>query len=250
MKKLRTDWRTVQGVKTHALVQGEGPPIVLVPGMGCSHIYYEPLQAALSEHYEVWAYDPPGLGFTKAPPNQYRTLRDISNHLSDWLEDIGLGPCALFGHSLGGEVSLDLTARFPKKVSKLILCAPTGIPDRPNLTAQMWHLVRNSFRETHRLRVRATRSYFMAGFRRVQSHLINQLDHPTEPILSYVTVPTLVIVGTRDPIIRPRMGAALAEQLPSAKLIRVEGGTHALHDSHTPQVAQAVIDFLQGEIKV
>ncbi len=98
----RDVWTDVNGVRTYARVQGSGPPLVLMPGLACSHLYYARLQAYLAPRYEVWAYDPPGHGRTPARPHDFLTVEALANHLADWLRATGLAGAPLFGHSLGG----------------------------------------------------------------------------------------------------------------------------------------------------
>lgn len=239
----RDHWLEVQGVPTYTKVMGAGPRIVLVPGMGCSHLYYQPLQAALAGTFEVWAYDPPGQGFSRAPHNKYRTAREVSDHLADWLRAAGLQGAVLFGHSQGGEVLIDLEARHPGLSSRLVLCAPTGIPEYPDIPAQILNLLRDSLRERPVLCLRMVRSYFMAGPGRVWALLHDQLHHQTLPQLPKIRVPVLLVAGTRDPIVRPRLMDAFREALPEAWLLEIQGGAHAVHDSHPAEVARAVVGF-------
>jgi pimeloyl-ACP methyl ester carboxylesterase len=244
----RDDWRMVGGVRSFSRVQGQGQPLVIVPGMGCAHFCYRPLQALLSPYFEVWAYDPPGQGYSQAPVNQFCTMREVSDHLAAWLEATGLRGCTLFGHSQGGEIAIDLAARYPGLVSGLVLCAPTGIPEYPDIAAQIWHLCRNALRERPLLCARVIRAYFMASPSRVWALLQDQLTHDTEPLMQQVTVPTLLLVGTRDPVVRPRMVQTFELYMPKARLLHIEGGTHAVHDSHSAQIATAVQQFIGQDL--
>lgn len=244
----RDVWLEVQGVRTYAKVMGSGPRAVLVPGMGCCHLYFEPLQRELSKDFEVWAYDPAGQGLSRAPQDQYRTTREVSDHLALWLRAAGLQDAVLFGHSQGGEVLVDLQARHPGLARGLILCAPTGIPEYPNIPAQLFYLAVDSLWERPVLNFRVIRSYFMAGPGRVWALLHDQLHHDTLPQLPHIRVPVLIVVGTRDPIVRPKMMSTFQQAIPHARLLEIKGGTHAVHDSHTAEVARAVREFVPLEL--
>ncbi|MER3480903.1 MAG: alpha/beta hydrolase [Meiothermus sp.] len=247
----RDVWLEVQGVRTYAKVMGAGPRIVLVPGMGCSHLYFKPLQTALSRDFEVWAYDPAGQGLSRAPQHQYRTTREVSDHLAHWLRAAGLQGSVLFGHSQGGEVLVDFQARHPGLASRLVLCAPTGLPEYPNIPAQILYLFVDSLRERPVLSLRVIRSYFMAGPGRVWALLHDQLHHDTLPQLPQIRVPVLIVAGTRDPIVRPKMMSTFREAIPHARLLEIKGGTHAVHDSHTAEVAQTVREFVtEGKAEI
>lgn len=177
----REAWLEVGGVRTFARVMGSGPPLVLLPGLGCSHLYFGPIQEALSDRFEVWAYDPPGHGYSKAPRGTYTRLGELSDHLVAWLEAARLRDVVLFGHSQGAEIAVDLAAHQPHLVSKLVLCAPTGIPEYPNIAGQMLNLARDALRERPVLVWRVLRSYALAGPRRAWGLLEDQLHHQTVP---------------------------------------------------------------------
>jgi pimeloyl-ACP methyl ester carboxylesterase len=152
----------------------------------------------------------------------------------------------LLGHSQGGEVLIDLEARHPGLSTRLVLCAPTGIPEYPDISAQILNLLRDALRERPVLCLRVVRSYFMAGPGRVWALLHDQLHHQTLPQLPKIRVPVLLLAGTRDPIVQPRLMAAFREALPEARLLEIPGGTHAVHDSHPAEVARAVAGFATG----
>lgn len=246
----RDDWREVQGIRVYARVEGAGrggPPVVLVGGMGCSHLYFQTFQAVLARRLEVWAVDLPGQGKSRAPAGRYVTLREQSDFLAAWLEASGLVPAVLLGHSLGGEIGIDLAARHPHTLSHLVLCAPTGIPEYPNLAEQIYNLARNALRERPTLVWRAVRSYFMCGFSRVMALLGDQLFHDTLPLLGQVHAPVLLLAGSRDPVVRPGMVRAIQLRLPRAVFVNIKGAPHALHDSHPEVVARALMAFVGGE---
>lgn len=74
-----------------------------------------------------------------------------------------------------------------------------------------------------------------------------QVTRTREFPLEQVRVPTLVIHGTRDPLLDyDRHGRQLAQRIPGARLLTLEEGGHAAIFSHRPQVADAVQRFLVG----
>lgn len=244
MVMVRDVWLEVGGVRTFARVMGSGPPIVLLPGLACSHLYFGPLQRALAEHFEVWAYDPPGHGRSRAPVGAYTKLGELSDHLAAWLEAVQLVKVVLFGHSQGAEIAVDLAAHRPHLISSLVLCAPTGIPEYPNIAWQMLNLTRDALREPAALGPLVLRSYLWTGMHRAWWLLRDQLHHPSIPNLRRAKAPALLITGSRDPIIRPRLAAVMAEVLPHSQWIQIREGAHAVHYSHADRVAAVVKQFV------
>ncbi len=244
---MRSSWTRVGGLRTHARVLGKGPPLLLLHGLGCSSEYFDPLQRALSGHFTTFALDMAGFGQTRAPRNSYLQLERLSEHVAQWLVEIGFERLPVLGHSLGGEVALDLAARFPERVSQLVLCAPTGIPENPSVLAQMWNLMRDTPLERPSLIARAVQAYLLCGTRRMLAMAREQKRHLTGPQLERIHVPTLVIVGALDPVIRPYTAHVLKRDISQARTLVLPRGTHALHDSCTLEVKEAVLEFLRLE---
>jgi len=228
-------------------VLGEGPPLLLLHGLGCSSEYFGPLQRALSNHFTTYALDMAGFGQTRVPRHNYLQLERLSEHVAQWTVEMGLERVPVLGHSLGGEVALDLAARFPERVSQLVLCAPTGIPENPSVMAQMWNLTRDFPLERPALISKAMQAYLLCGLSRMLAMARDQKRHLTGPLLERIHVPTLVIVGALDPVIRPYTAHVLEKAIPHTQSLLLPRGTHALHDSCPLEVAEAVLAFLQLE---
>lgn len=106
---------------------GDGPPLVLVHGLGGSHVNWAATAPMLARQARVVAPDLPGFGLS-APVERH----DLEAHgeavrgVIEWLE---AGPVTLVGNSLGGLVAETVAAKHPEAVSSLVLIAPaTPIP--------------------------------------------------------------------------------------------------------------------------
>lgn len=232
------------GLRTHARVVGQGPPLLLLHGLGCSSDYFEPLQQALSSGFTTFALDMAGFGHTRAPRHSYLQLERLTEHVAQWLVENDLGQIPVLGHSLGGEIAIDLAARFPECVAQLILCAPTGIPENPSVLRQMGNLLKDAPEERPALIAKLIKAYLRCGPSRMLAIARNQKCHLTGPLLERIRVPTLVIVGDLDPVIRPYTAHVLKRSIPLVKTLDLPRGTHALHDSCPLEVKEAILDFL------
>ena len=75
----------------------------------------------------------------------------------------------------------------------------------------------------------------------LQNHdLMAQGDQPHPP-LSSITVPTLVIHGTADPMFPLEHGRALAEEIPGARLLPIEGAGHGVDRADWPTLVPAIL---------
>lgn len=238
----------VGGLRSHARVyaalgesQGE---IVIVPGLGCASWMYRRLARTLSRWRKVWVYDPPGHGFSQGHLDNPVRIEQLTDHLAVWLTHNGLERVPLLGHSLGGEVILDLAARYPARVGPLIACAPTGIPENPSVIAQIVRLLLDIPRERPTLWPWGMCAYTRCGPWHMYALAHDQDKHQTGPLLSRVRSPLLVIDGTSDPVVRSWTLDVLTKQVAGARAVQVAGGTHALTDSHPVEVAMHTLDFL------
>ncbi|WP_152868909.1 alpha/beta fold hydrolase [Deinococcus terrestris] len=235
---------TVRGLRTHAWVRGEGPPLVLVPGLGCASWMYVRVSRELARGRTVYVYDPPGHGHSAGRPGFPRVIEDLTDHLAAWLDRAGLSGAPVFGHSLGGEVIFDLAARYPHATSALIACAPTGIPENPSVRVQLRRLLRDLPRERPGLFCPGAVAYLRSGPTLMYRLAQDQSEHDTGPLLPYVSVPTLLLNGTRDPVIQSWTVQAICRAIPHAVVRDVQGGTHALTDTFPRTVSRLTLDFL------
>jgi pimeloyl-ACP methyl ester carboxylesterase len=78
-------------------------------------------------------------------------------------------------------------------------------------------------------------------FAAVQNHDLMSHDEGSPRPLSSITLPTLVIHGTADPMFPIEHGEALAEEIPSARLLRLEGAGHGVDRADWEVVVEAIL---------
>jgi pimeloyl-ACP methyl ester carboxylesterase len=83
--------------------RGQGPPLLLVHGLGGVGRYWDPLVDRLTDAFDVIVVDLPGFGGSPA-------LRDLAVALGELLDDLDLDTVHVVGHSLGGGVAFELGA--------------------------------------------------------------------------------------------------------------------------------------------
>lgn len=108
---------------------GEGPPLVLLHGVGASRAVWRRVSPALAEDRLVLAPDLPGFG-ESAPLADGFELGTTAAALADTLADRAGGPFDLLGNSLGGAVAVQLALTRPELVRRLVLSAPAGFSPR------------------------------------------------------------------------------------------------------------------------
>jgi pimeloyl-ACP methyl ester carboxylesterase len=102
---------------------GTGAPIVLVHGLGGSHLNWLPVAPALTAHGHVYALDLGGHGRTKGARRRAR-IGANQRLITRFVEKVAGEPSVLFGNSMGGYLSLAVAAGAPDKVRALVLVDP------------------------------------------------------------------------------------------------------------------------------
>ena len=100
-----------------------GPALVLVHGLGGSHLNWDLLAPRLAARRRVVAVDLPGFGLSE-PPGHPSTVRGNVDVLAGFVREVGDPPVVLVGNSMGGLISVLLTARHPDLVHALVLLDP------------------------------------------------------------------------------------------------------------------------------
>jgi 2-hydroxy-6-oxonona-2,4-dienedioate hydrolase len=225
---------------------GSGAPIVLVHGLGVSADYWvrngPPLAAA---GYRVLAPDLPGFGRTEGPLEAMGILAQAES-LRRWAEKIKLASAVYVGHSLSCQTVLELAARHPACVRALILAAPTGEGGSlRRLARQAFALLRDLPRESLRIAAVVAAAYVRAGPRRVLRTWHLGARHDPMRTLPEVRVPTLIVLGERDPVVDRSFAARMAEGLADAMIVEVADGSHGVHFDTAEGFNDAAIDFMK-----
>lgn len=125
-------------------VDGEGPGMIMMHGLGGSSNYFQPLVAEFSATFTVIRVDWEGLGRSKldlSPSAERITLPKYVKDISAIMDHFELKRAVLVGHSLGSVVAMMFAAQFPEKVSTLVAIGPgrsrAKIPAAKAFTLQM-----------------------------------------------------------------------------------------------------------------
>ncbi|XP_023552597.1 pheophytinase, chloroplastic-like [Cucurbita pepo subsp. pepo] len=116
---------TWRGHKIHYVVQGEGPPIVLIHGFGASVFHWRYNIPELAKKYKVYALDLLGFGWSDKAIIEYDAMvwRD---QVVDFMKEIVKQPAVLVGNSLGGFTALVSAAGSPEQVRGVVLLNSAG----------------------------------------------------------------------------------------------------------------------------
>jgi pimeloyl-ACP methyl ester carboxylesterase len=137
------------GVRHHAVVGGEGPPLLLIHGWPQTWYAWRMVMPRLAEDFEVIAVDQRGIGLSDRPRDGY-DIGTLAKDLIALMDTLGHREFALYGTDTGMPIAHALAADFPKRVERLVVseaflpglaALPLFVP--PVLNARLWHLMFN-----------------------------------------------------------------------------------------------------------
>jgi pimeloyl-ACP methyl ester carboxylesterase len=252
-----TEVHTVNGLETHVLRGGSGPPLVYLHGVAPAGEWL-PLHDLLAERFTVYVPDHPGFGRTDRP-EWLDGMDDLVLHYEELLRHLGLERPALVGFSLGGWIAAEYAVTYPERVGALVLFNAAGlhrdealIPDLPALTGE--RLSTTVFHDQ-----RKAREYFAS--RRGPDERARQyrglataallawnpwFDPKLERRLRRITAPTLALWAEHDRLIAPLYAEVYAHAIPNAQVQILPGCGHMALIECPFAVARAIIAFIEG----
>lgn len=217
--------------------------IVHVHGFGISGTYLEPTAAVLASSYRTYVPDLPGMG-RSLRPRRGLDLKGLARAVIDYCDTVGVEKPILVGNSLGCPIIIEVAASFPERVKSAVLVSPAGGPNNQPLGRALHQMARDGFREPLGMLPIATRDYLRFGALQSLSLFKAMTRYPTLENLHLLDVPTLVIAGARDPLVKFSRAFVLAA-LPHVTAVKVPGA-HALNFSSPELIAELVDAHLAG----
>src|SRR5690348_4572009 len=115
-------------------IDGSGPPVLMVHGLGGTSNFYQVQAQALSERFKVIRPDSAGAG--RSPVSESISIDSHAEDLAALLDQLGVTGATVIGHSMGTLVVRVLAARHPDLVSRLVLLGAVAEPTEAVRQAQ------------------------------------------------------------------------------------------------------------------
>jgi pimeloyl-ACP methyl ester carboxylesterase len=244
-------------------VEGEGPPLFLIHGIGASRHSWDGLVERISGEFRCIAYDLRGHGKSPVPPPPY-SLDDLVGDLEALRAELGIERAHFMGHSLGGMIGPAYARKYPDRVISLgLLSTAAGRTDDDSakvkgVVAAMRQKGIAPVLETLKDR------WFTPEFGQRRPDVIERrlkqvietnpdvflsvfdiyAETEMAPWLKDVGAPCLVLTGENDGGCNPRLNRFIANELPHAELVILPVLRHAILLEAPDQVAPPVLDFL------
>lgn len=266
-------WYQVEGLRIHCVETGidsSKTPVVLMHGLGDSHLTWRQLAVELARDRRVLIPDLPGHGLSDRPNVSYQ-LSWYSQIMAKWLQQLAIPAVDLIGHSLGGGIAQMLLLTCRQSIRRLALLAPGGlgreispilrIASLPYVveyfgqpfmrlgTKLSLHIAKDgrSAEDISALSLMNKQAGSARAFARTvrdlmdlraQRHTFYQRAHEIKDL-----PPMRVLWGKQDNIIPVTHGERLASQVSGVKLVTFEACGHFLHQQQPSLAAKVLQDF-------
>ncbi|MET8152722.1 alpha/beta fold hydrolase [Actinoplanes sp. NPDC049668] len=222
-------------------------PIVHVHGFAVSGGYLLPTARALAHRATTFVPDLPGYG-RSAGWGHTLGIPSLAWALLDLLDALGAEQAVLVGNSMGGPVCLEVAHSAPERVAGVVLASPAGGVHNQPLARALLQLARDALRENPRMLPVVLPDYLHFGPVNAL-HLFGELVRfPSLERMLRTPVPTLAVVGTRDPLMPPPRRVQEVGRLapPHLTIAAIEGAAHAMNFSHPGELAHLIGCWLDG----
>lgn len=221
-----------------------GTTYLLLHGIGMGRAIF----ADLSDHLVAAgggtiAVDLPGYG--EAPePIRVLTMQRTADLLAAFLRERRSAPVVVVGHSMGTQVAVELAARHPQLVERIVLIGPTVNRRERTAWQQVLRLIQDLAIESPRVIAIGAREYVRAG-PNVRGKFRAMLAHRPEDAYPRVRAPALVIRGETDYVCPRAWCRFVVAALPDASAIEIAGHGHETMIRDAAASAAAIREFLR-----
>jgi pimeloyl-ACP methyl ester carboxylesterase len=243
--------------------RGDGRPVLLIHGIARDGAHdWDSLVPVLARDRRVIAFDLPGFGRSSKERARYRPMA-YASFVDEVLRERVAGDFDVVAHSMGVSIALEVAARHPDHLRRLVLADAAAIlhghalsvgqiergQEKLGAFGKLLNPVRNLSYDmmghvsddlVHRV------ALGMKG-ESVQSAAAALMAHDSNPALDAVRAPTLVIWGEKDEVVSPRGAWILTSRIPGARLAWIPEAGHTPMRDAPEAFDRLVVGWLAGD---
>jgi 3-oxoadipate enol-lactonase len=258
----------VNGISLAYDVTGSGPPLILIMGYRLnSRAWPLDFVDGLAKRFRVIRFDNRGTGLSDKPTHGY-ALSNMAKDVCGLMDHLDIGSANVLGYSMGGAIAQELVCNHPERVASLALCAtlcggPKAVYATPavirimrdldgmdpvTIARRIWtvtyepgYLAKNADKAEAQMRRELEQ---LTPLHAADLQFQAFADFDASARLGAVRVPTMVLTGDRDILIRPENSRILAGLIPGASLNVIRGCAHRVFWEATEECVRRIRSFL------
>ncbi len=248
---------------------GKNDTIYIQHGYGRSGRFWFHWVPALAREFRVLRVDMRGHGQSADPsPDKPWSADDFLSDIKGMIEGLGVAPVHYVGESVGGIFGIALAARWPELLKSLTLVAAplsirpeiqqifaVGEKDWPTAMEKLggdgWVRGLMGYGATHTDAGQAKQEWILAEWSKNRPKMLSSLAKlaatvNVEPLLSDVSVPTLILAPANSPISPLEEQVMMRKTIPNARLAVIEGAWHEIYFDDPDACIAALRSFLSS----
>jgi pimeloyl-ACP methyl ester carboxylesterase len=252
----------INGLSISYTDEGQGEPLLLIHGFPLSSDMYQPQRTALKHRFRVITPDLRGMGKSDVPTSGYSMDAYVDDLLA-LLDQLGIEQTIVGGMSMGGYILFALLRRAPERVKGVILIDTkasaddqTTLQKRRSLIEQVRSEGSREAADTSKMLTERTHQDNPDLVDYVQGIMLStpadgiigalqaMIDRPdSTAMLPNINVPTLIIVGSDDPLTPPESAQKMQQTIPNVQLVVIDGAAHASNLERPEEVNRAILNW-------
>lgn len=258
----------VRGQRFHYLEWGEPgrPQLLLLHGGNQSSHSWDLVSLHLADRFHVFALDQRGHGDSEWNRELDYSIDAMVGDAEAFITAVGLDRPVVFGHSMGGRVTLSLQLRRPDLARALVIVdmgpeiSKEGAETIQNFVVRniefddLDEFLDNVVRyDPFRTRAHIERTVKYNVLRRVDGRYVSKVDHRRIPVpnrdltledVRAIDVPVLLLRGAESNVLEAGAAERFAAVLPRGRLVTIPGCGHNVHSGNTAGFLEAAVEFL------
>lgn len=239
-------------------VSGEGAPMILMHGWGCSADTLASVENVAAESHRVYNIDFPGFGQSPEPAAVWG-VEEYTRAIEEFVKIKGIDNPVLLGHSFGGRVGILYASR--NRVDRLVLVDAAGVkPARPlsyyikvysfkfmKLLYRVIYGREGAARRIEAERARRGSADYQAASPRMRAILSKVVNEDLCHVMPSIKAPTLLVYGENDTATPVRDAKKIESLVPDAGLVVFPGCGHYSFLDNPYQFAAVLRAFLSNK---
>lgn len=227
----------IDGLTLRYEVSGNGSPLILMHGWGCSLETVRSIASTAANTHLVINIDMPGFGKSSEPADIWG-VEDYTQFLEKFIDKLNIINPIIIGHSFGGRVGILYSSR--NKVAKLILVDSAGVKPQRTLKYYLrvyWFKIGKTLlkvflsREVAQARIEKMRNKrgsadYNAASPKMKSILSKVVNEDLKAVMPHIKAPTLLIWGKNDMATPVRDAKIIEKLVPNAGLVVFDNAGH------------------------